>query len=134
MEHKKDFEVIENIKLSGKYEKRYIIVSKETGKVLDDAQGYGYKSKQKAYAAYTYKNRNKEEIKKHNEKQKEIKNWCKENKEFCRLVDTIAFEVAKGSWGPDDKMNAKLLKKLLKDSGYTNLPFTPGEFLKYYFR
>ena len=34
-------------------------VDKETGEVLDDAQGYGYKTKRNAYACYGYKNRDK---------------------------------------------------------------------------
>lgn len=40
------------------FETRYHIVSTATGKVLDDAHGYGYKTAQKAHAAYTYKKRN----------------------------------------------------------------------------
>lgn len=36
---------------------RYFIVSTETGEVIDDAQGYGYKTAQKAYAGYAYKKR-----------------------------------------------------------------------------
>lgn len=39
------------------FETRYRIVSTATGKVLDDAQGYGYKTAQKAHAAYAYKKR-----------------------------------------------------------------------------
>ena len=37
---------------SNDYQQRYVIIDKETGEILDDANGYGYKSKQKAYAAY----------------------------------------------------------------------------------
>ncbi len=36
-----------------KYNPRYIITDDE-GKVIDDAQGYGFKSKQKAYKAMYY--------------------------------------------------------------------------------
>ena len=36
-------------------EKRYICVDETSGEVIDDAQGYGYKSKQKAFIAYEYK-------------------------------------------------------------------------------
>lgn len=39
------------------FEIRYCIVSTATGEVLDDAQGYGYKTAQKAHAAYTHKKR-----------------------------------------------------------------------------
>ena len=41
------------------FEMRYCIVSTDTGEVFDDAQGYGYKTAQKAYAAFAYKNRDK---------------------------------------------------------------------------
>ena len=34
---------------------RYIIVDETTGEIIDDAQGYGYKTKQKAHSAYNYK-------------------------------------------------------------------------------
>jgi len=37
------------------FEYRFKIVDKETGKIFDDAQGYGYKTKQSAYKSLTYK-------------------------------------------------------------------------------
>ena len=42
-------------KPNGKSKYRYIIVDAVTDEVLDDAQGYGYKSIKKAYRAYVYK-------------------------------------------------------------------------------
>lgn len=36
-------------------ERRFRIISKKTGRVLDNARGYGYKSAQKAYIGYFYK-------------------------------------------------------------------------------
>ena len=44
---------------------RYRIVSTETGEILDDAQGYGYKSAQK----------------------KQIENWMKEHRAFTDTLD-----------------------------------------------
>ena len=43
-------------------EKRYIIIDSETGKIFDDAQGYGYKSKRSAIAKYAYASKSKEEL------------------------------------------------------------------------
>lgn len=40
--------------LSIRGEARYVIVDAATGEVLDDAQGYGYKSAQRAYAGFGY--------------------------------------------------------------------------------
>lgn len=40
--------------LSKPYDYRYVIVDIDTGEILDDAQGYGYRTAQKAYAGYNY--------------------------------------------------------------------------------
>ena len=124
-----EYKVIQSKKLSHGYDKRYIVVDLE-GNVLDNAQGYGYKSPQKAHAAYRYKTRDRSKDAEKAARDKMIRKWMKENKDFVKLMDQIAFEIAKGSWGPDDKFDAKLVKKLLKDSGYADLPFTPGQLLK----
>jgi len=42
-----------------KAEIRYAIKDTESGSIVDDAQGYGYKSAQRAYAGWAYKNRDK---------------------------------------------------------------------------
>lgn len=44
---------IKAVPMTGKYG-RWQIVNTETGEILDDAQGYGYRSAQKAHAAYAY--------------------------------------------------------------------------------
>ena len=41
--------------LSTETDKRYVIIDTLTSEVLDNAQGYGYKSERKAYASYAYK-------------------------------------------------------------------------------
>ena len=107
----------------------YIIVDKETGEVLDDAQGYGYKSPQKAYAAYSYKDRDKTKDKDRQEKEKKIKCWMKSHKDFVRAMDTFSFEIAKGSWGPDDKFDTAFVRQMLKDSNL-EVNFTAGELLR----
>ena len=40
-------------------ETRFAVFDAETGEMLDDAQGYGYRTAKKAWAAWTYKNRDK---------------------------------------------------------------------------
>jgi hypothetical protein len=47
--------VIESDILSVKYNKRYVIVDEDTGELIDDAQGYGFKKKKNAWACYKYK-------------------------------------------------------------------------------
>ena len=52
---KHNYAVVKSATLSSPYDPRYIVVDAETGKTLDDANGYGYKSAQKAHAAFGYK-------------------------------------------------------------------------------
>jgi len=119
----------ENTSAYNTAETRYYIVSDKTGEILDDAQGYGYKTAQKAYAAYAYKNRSKKQIKALKEKDRHIREWMNEHKEFVALMNQVAFEIAKGSWGPEDKFNAKIIKELLKNSEL-NTDFTAGDLLR----
>ena len=49
------FKVVYSRELSSEYEPRYIVIQPKTGAVLDDAQGFGYTSREKAAKAYTYK-------------------------------------------------------------------------------
>lgn len=111
------------------FEMRYCIVSTDTGEVLDDAQGYGYKTAQKAYSAYAYKIRDKSKDKKKQEKKRHIQQWMKEHKSFVKAMDDTAFEIAKGTWGPNDKFDASLVKEML--SNFKLKPdFTASELLK----
>ena len=110
---------------------RYVIKDMETGMIVDDAQGYGYKSAQKAYAGWAYKSRDKSRDAEKAEKEKVISKWMKENKPFIRLLDALAFEEWKNTCSP---VNAEFVRKLLEENGYRNLNFTAGELLKYWQR
>lgn len=41
--------------LSKRKDERYVMVNLETGEIVDDCRGYGYKTKQSAYACFGYK-------------------------------------------------------------------------------
>ena len=110
-------------------ETRWRIISTDTGEVLDDAQGYGYKTAQKAYSAYAYKTRDKSKDEEKQLKKKRNQQWMKEHKSFVRAMNDIAFEIAKGAWGPDDKFDAALVKEML--SNFELEPdFTANDLLK----
>lgn len=125
---KKEVQAVESKTLSTRYEKRFVIVDKENGEILDDAQGYGYKSAQKAYAAWNYKNRDKSKDKERAKKRNAIKKWMREHKSFVNMMDQFAFEIAKGSWGKDDKFDAKFLREMLQANNL-EVEFTAGELL-----
>jgi hypothetical protein len=64
---------------------RYAIADPETGEILDDAQGYGYKSRKKAYAGWSYTNRDKSK----DPHFKKIKRWfkSKQNEELLEAIE-----------------------------------------------
>lgn len=116
--------VIPSETLSSSFDKRYVVVDKETGKVLDDAQGYGFRSVKAAYACYGYKNRSPEKKK----KEKEIQNWIREHKKFCdNLSDSLFYEVKDD---PDFKLDSKYIEACFKEAGLALDVFTAAEFLR----
>lgn len=125
----KNYKVIESKELSTAGKKRYIVVDIQTGEVMDDAQGYGYKSIKNAYSAFAYKTRDKSKDKEKKQKELKIKSWMSKNKGFVRLMDQIAFEIQKGSWGPDDKFDTAFLKKMLEENNI-EIEFSASELLK----
>lgn len=112
-----------------KKETRFCIIDSETGEILDDAQGYGYKTAQKAYSAYAYKIRSYDIVKEKEEKEKNIRKWMKEHKEFVNLINGYAIEIAKGSMSPDDRFDAKFVEELLVEYDL-HIDFTASELLK----
>lgn len=124
----KKIAVILDTSLSTPYQKRYIVIDKETGEVMDNAQSYGYKSIKNAYASYSYKTRDKSKDKEKAGKTKQIQKWLDTHEDFTEALEVYAFEIAKGSWGPDAKLDAKLVKDLLKNSALET-SFTASEIL-----
>ncbi len=122
-----NIDVIEDPNLSTYYDKRYIIVNKDTGEVIDTAQGYGYKSKQKAYAAFAYKNRDKSKDAEKANKKKHIQKWIREHNSFMNLLEGYAFDYLKNG-DEEDKIDAKFVKELLKSENLT-IDFKSSELL-----
>lgn len=126
----KPYAVILDETMSKPYDSRYIVISETTGEVLDDAQGYGYRSPENAYRAYGYKTRDRSKDRAKKAKQRAIKKWARENQIFMENMTDIALQIAKGRMGTDAKMDSKLVKKLLSDMG--DVPFTASELLSYW--
>ena len=83
--------VAKSAKLSKRYEPRYVIVDEETGEILDDANGYGYKTKQAAHKGWAYKSKPKEEKNKINKQYLIVMNWMKENKKIVSGLEDLYF-------------------------------------------
>lgn len=122
----KTYKAVLSEELSKYDDKRYVIVDIESGKILDNAQGHGYKSPQKAYACYAYKKRDRNKDKEKQEKENKIKKWLRENREFTSQLDSEAYWSMKD---PAVEFNLKFVKKLLKEQNLEP-EFTASEILK----
>lgn len=81
--------VVKSESLSKEYEPRFVIVD-DAGVILDDAQGYGYTSMEKAHRAWAYKTN-----KKSRKRSKWRKRWWARHEEFsCEIAD-LEFRIAK---------------------------------------
>ena len=79
--------------LGSQYEPRYVVTDAETGKVLDDAQGYGYRSFEKARAAYYYKNNPPKEDTVR--RRRAAAKWLKQHEDFANHMEANAFYAIK---------------------------------------
>ena len=122
----KKYKVIESPIHSTEYNKRYIIVDiDDDSKILDDAQGYGYKTKQNAYKAWSYKNRDKSKDKEIEQRKKYIRKWLNEHKDFVDLMDSEAFYSLKDQ----EPFGINEVKQLLKNNNL-EIDFTVRELMK----
>lgn len=126
-----NIDVIKSESLSDEFDERYIIVNKETGETLDDAQGYGYRSKQKAFAAWNYKNSNAYERR---AKDKHIKRWLTEHHSFADDIEYVEFQIAKERGHNENvKFDVSIIEDMLNDSGIEH-DFTAKELFDYWKR
>ena len=66
---------------------RFYLVDEETGNVVDDARGFGYKSAQKAYAAWSYKMKSKKEKAILKEEKRRAHAWWEKHGKFHGEVE-----------------------------------------------
>ncbi len=126
------YKAVYSKRLSG-IESRYIVIDTETGEILDDAQGYGFKTKQKACACYAYKKNNGTEKKSKKYSKKEtkafIQRWIKRNQDFVDTFHDDYLYYWKGN-GQTEPTN-KEIENYFKEAGYEDIPFSIEDFLKY---
>ncbi len=127
-----DINVIKSEQLSSPLESRYIIVNAETNETVDDAQGYGYKSKRKAYAAWTYHNRNKAEDPEREKQILMIDEWAKSHAYFITMMDNAAEYISKGFYGSQASFDSKYLAKMLSENNIELDGFEPKDLLHYW--
>jgi hypothetical protein len=121
-----EYVVKRSLDLSTPNNNRYIVISTVTGEIVDDAQGYGYKSPQKAWAAFQWKLRNGNPTSA--EKNIAITRWLDKHPSFVDTLNDVALDIGKGR-GPDDRITPRIVQNLLNEMQLT-VDFTPRDILK----
>lgn len=100
---------------------RFIIVERETNNVIDDAQGYGFKTKDGAYKAAYYKLNQKSII----HKQRVVNNFLENHPEFNWQLCDLMMDAAKFNGSVQPEMVEQLASELSQV-----LPYSGEEFLR----
>lgn len=119
--------VVESSVLSRPGDTRYVVIDEDTGKILDDADGYGYKTKQNAHRAYGYRSASPAVKKRREQTKKAVREWCIANKTVVKDLSDEAFYAAKDG----ESFDAENVKRYLRQNGI-EMPFTVQEFLRYW--
>ena len=87
--------VVVSASLSSDYDKRYVVVDEATGEVLDDAQGYGYKTAQNAHRANAYKSMPPKKKRQRDAAKRRVQRWCQEHPDVMQHLDQAMFYAIK---------------------------------------
>lgn len=132
---KSNYKVVKSVALSSPYDPRYIVVDAESGKTLDDANGYGYKSAQKAHAAFGYKRKPHAQKKAEEKTKAAVRKWLQDHQNFKENVEDAVLQIAKTSpYGINVKLGVNFLNECLKEAGITDLPFSAKDLHRYWFQ
>ncbi len=119
--------VVVSASLSSGYDKRYIVVDEATGEVLDDAQGYGYKTVQNAHRAHAYKSVSPTEKRQRDSAKRRVQRWCGQHPEVVQHLDQAAFYAMKGG----ENVTAADVRAVLAEHGL-ELPFPVGDLMRHW--
>ena len=104
---------IKAVEIDKNHEKRFVIIDATTGELLDDAQGYGFKTAQKAYASYGYKSK----LNGRKPANKAvIKAWIKKDPKHAKFIKHLDKVISNGFYPDDDDLTDYEFKKYIKDT------------------
>lgn len=79
---------------------RFMVIDTDTGEILDDAQGYGYKTAQKAHAAWNYKHRTPKQVQSHKKNIRLNREFLKRHRHFEDDWGEVCLECYKNGEAP----------------------------------
>lgn len=108
--------------LSSEWDRRFVVVDETTGQVLDDAQGYGYRTAENAHRAYSFKSATPAQKKKRDALKREVRQWCAAHQDFMDAVEQATLWAFKDG----ETFGAPELRHLLDQYGLTP-PFSVAD-------
>lgn len=118
--------VVVSPSLSQGYERRYVVVA-ATGEVIDDAQGYGYKSAQNAHRGRAYKSMSPQKKRQRDTVKKGVRRWCEKHSEFMADIERAMLYALKDG----EEFTEADATALLKDH-CLQPPFTVKELMRHW--
>ncbi|MBS4730627.1 hypothetical protein MSM1_20670 [Mycobacterium sp. SM1] len=119
--------VVVSASLSSSYDKRYVVVDEATGEVLDDAQGYGYKTAQNAHRAHAFKSMSAKKKRERAAAKRRVQRWCGQRPEFVQHLEQAAFYAIKDG----ENVTAADVRAMLAEDGL-ELPFPVEDLMKHW--
>jgi hypothetical protein len=117
--------VVVSAALSDGFDKRYVIVDAATGEIVDDAQGYGYKSAQNAHRAHAYKSMPPTKKRQRDAAKRRAQRWCAQHPEFMQHVEQAMFYALKDG----QNLTEEDLRASLDEHG-VELPFPVKDLMR----
>jgi len=119
--------VVVSPSLSDGYDRRYVVVDAATGAIIDDAQGYGYKTAQNAHRAHAYKSVSPAKKRQREAVKKGVHRWCAANSDFMGDIEQAMFYAMKdGDTFAEADVRALLKARSLEP------PFTVKELMRHW--
>ena len=119
--------VVASAALSSSFDKRYVVVDGATGEIVDDAQGYGYKSAQNAHRAHAYTSMPPRKKRQRDAAKRQVQRWCAKYPEFMQHVEQAMFYAMKDG---QDVTEADV-RALLAEHGL-ELPFSVKDLMRHW--
>ena len=119
--------VVVSASLSSSYDRRYVVVDEATGEVLDDAQGYGYKTAQNAHRAHAFKSMSPKNKRQRDAAKRRVQRWCGQHPEVVQHLEQSTFY----AMGDGENVTAADVRVILAEHGL-ELPFPVEDLMKHW--
>lgn len=125
------YAAIRSEELSDSENRKYVIIDRETKKILDDNNSLGYLKVKDAYESYEHRLINAKE----RYRKRRALSWLLNHADFDKKLLEIYVEITdKGQWEGYISFDKKLVENLLLQGNHTHLEFTSKDLLEVWYK